>query len=110
MRPDGFRTPIIVLCLFTACTSAEFRVSDEHFFADGHALGGNYLQYVELSDKAPATEPTMERFGKNCHDAEAAARVRFKAAYPQARDEGRRLSEHFEKNAGCRVRMVFVKG
>lgn len=96
--------------MLAACASKEFRVNDEHFFADKHDLGKGYIQYVEFSEKVTVAEPSVSRFRKNCLEAEAAARVRFKTDSPTSKDEGRRISEHFEKNAGCRVRMAFRKG
>jgi hypothetical protein len=93
--------------LLMFCASGKFVVSDENFFTDGYVLGKGYLQFVEAADNTSVSEPAAERFRKNCAEAETKAKTRFTAAHPQAKDQGRRLGEYFEKNGSCRVRMAF---
>ncbi len=101
--------PVLPLFL-TFCASGKFIVPDENFFADGYVLEKGYVQFVEAADNTAVSEPAAERFRKNCAEADTKAKARFKAAHPQAKDEGRRLGEYFEKNGACRVRMAFKVG
>jgi hypothetical protein len=93
--------------LIASCASGNVIVPDDKFFSDGYMPDKNSIQLVELSENSGLGEPAAERFGKNCSDAEIKARARFKTTQPLAKDEGRTLSRHLEKNAACRVRMVF---
>ncbi|MBS0618900.1 MAG: hypothetical protein JSR44_11975 [Spirochaetes bacterium] len=93
--------------LLLACGSRKFLVTDDNFFRDGYPLESNYIQFVELVEEKNSAIPTKQRFEQNCILAEEKARSRFHSAYPQAKDSGMRLSEHFEKSAACRVRMAF---
>lgn len=92
-----------------ACASGKFQVADAEFFTDGLALDKNTIQIVESHEDSTLVLPAAERHARNCEAAEAKARNRHRAAYPQSRDEGKRLSERFDKNAGCTVRMAFRK-
>ena len=97
----------IIFCLLAHCASGKFNVPDEKFFADGYEIEKNYIQYVEVGDNTGISEPAAERFRKNCAEAENKAKARFVAAYPQSKDEGRRIGEYFEKNGACRIRIAF---
>jgi len=103
--------PLFLVCLlsvlFIACGSRKFLVNDDNFFRDGYPLEGNYVQFVELAEQKNSALPTKQRFEQNCILAEENAHRRFQSAYPQIKDSGMRLSEHFEKSAACRVRMAF---
>jgi hypothetical protein len=106
-RP-GFFWPAGLLIL-AACASGKFEVQDADLFTDGYALDKNTVQLVESHDDASLVLPASERHARNCNTAEIKARNRHRSAFPQSRDEGRRLSARFDKNAGCTVRMAFRK-
>ena len=97
------------LLLLVACSSSKFQVQDGDFFTDGYALDKNTVQLVESHEDASLVLPASERHARNCDAAELKARNRHRVAFPQSRDEGKRLSERFDKNAGCTVRMAFRK-
>lgn len=105
MKPHG----AFIAILATACASGKFQVADKDFFTDGHAFDKNTLQLVESHEDRALMLPAFARFERNCAAAEAKARERHRAAYPQSRDEGVRLSVRFDRNAGCTVRMAFRK-
>lgn len=105
MRPHGVFTTV----LLTACVSTKFQVADKDFFTDGYALDKKTLQLVESHEDRSLMLPAEARFERNCAAAEAKARERHRAAYPQSKDEGVRLSARFDRNAGCTVRMAFRK-
>ncbi len=107
IRP-GFVLPAGLL-LLVACASGKFQVQDGDFFTDGYALDKNTVQLVESHEDASLVLPASERHARNCDAAELKARNRHRVAFPQSRDEGKRLSERFDKNAGCTVRMAFRK-
>ncbi|GAB4441780.1 MAG: hypothetical protein OHK0011_24180 [Turneriella sp.] len=92
-----------------ACASGQYQVPDAEFFTDGYALDKHTVQLVESHEDGSLVLPAAERHTRNCEAAEAKARNRHRSAYPQSRDEGKRLSERFDKNAGCTVRMAFRK-
>ncbi len=92
-----------------ACTSGKYLVPDAEFFTDGYALDKQTLQLVESHEDASLLLPAAERYARNCESAEVKARNRHRVAYPQSRDEGKKLSTRFDRNAGCTVRMAFRK-
>lgn len=104
--PIGSLLPTIFLL---ACASGKYHVPDAEFFTDGYALDKNTVQLVENHEDASLVLPAAERHARNCDAAELKARNRHRVAFPQSRDEGKRLSERFDKNAGCTVRMAFRK-
>lgn len=97
----------LTIPLLTACTSAKFIVPDDQFFTDGYALDTDYVQFVESADDLNLNTPAAERFKTNCAAAQSKAGARYKSKYPQGTDSGKLLSERFDKNAGCTVRMAF---
>jgi hypothetical protein len=97
----------LTIPLFTVCTSTKFLVPDDQFFTDGHTLDANYVQFVESAEDPALNGPAAERYRANCAAAWNKAGVRYKSKYPQATDTGKLLSERFDKNAGCTVRIAF---
>lgn len=97
----------LTIPLLTGCSTTKYTVPDDQFFTDGHAIDANYVQLVESADDPTLNAPAAERFRANCAAAQNKAGVRFKSKYPQATDSGKLLSERFDKNAGCTVRMAY---
>ncbi|MFO1472054.1 MAG: hypothetical protein U1F27_13580 [Turneriella sp.] len=105
-------TLIFAVALFTAittqsCNSMKFIVADADYYSDGYKLDGKYVQLIESVADKTDSRPAAERFAENCVTAENQARARFKGLHPTWRDEGKRIGERFDKNAGCTVRMAF---
>lgn len=88
------------------CASAALSVPDSDYFTDRYLLAKDTIQLVENHSEAIAM-PALAQHNKNCTIAENKARERFRSLYPQSQDNGRRLSAHFGRNAGCTVRMAF---
>lgn len=99
----------IAAVFLPACASGKFQVPDAEFFTDGYALDKNTVQVVESHEDSTLVLPAAERHARNCEAAEVKARNRHRAAHAQSRDEGKRLSARFDRNAGCTVRMAFRK-
>jgi hypothetical protein len=102
--------PVLPLCttiFLLACASGKYQVPDADFFTDGYPLDKQTVQIVESHEDKSLMLPAAERHARNCEAAEAKARKRHRAAYPHSRDQGKRLSARFDKNAGCTVRMAF---
>lgn len=97
----------LTIPLFTGCASSKFNIPDDQFFADGYTIDANYIQFVESADDPALNAPAAERFRANCTLAQHKAGVRHKSKYPQSTDGGKLLSERFDKNAGCTVRVAF---
>ncbi len=85
----------------------KFNVADADFYSDGYKLDGKYVQLVETVSDKTDSRPAATRFTENCVTAENQAKARFKALHPTWVDQGKRIGERFEKNAGCTVRMAF---
>lgn|GEM_PF-6282401 len=85
----------------------KFNVADADFYSDGYKLDGKYVQLVETVPDKTDSRPAALRFAENCVAAENQARARFKNLHPTWPDQGKRIGERFEKNAGCTVRMAF---
>jgi len=100
---------LLAAIFLLACASGRYQVPDAEFFTDGYALDKQTLQVVESHEDASLLLPAAERYARNCESAEVKARNRHRVAYPQSRDEGKKLSTRFDKNAGCTVRMAFRK-
>jgi hypothetical protein len=73
----------------------------------GITIDPNYIQFVESAEDTSLIAPAGERFTANCLAAQNKAAARYKSKYPQSTDSGKLLSERFDKNAGCTVRMAF---
>lgn len=97
----------VIVVLSLSCGGGKFVVSDADFWRDGAALGGKYVQLVETQVSQKLAEPASAQFAENCRVAEAKAAARFRSEHPQSKDDGKRLGEKFELNAGCTVRMAF---
>ena len=95
------------LLALVACNSGKYLVADADFYTDGFKLSDKVIQLVESKSDKADNQPAEGRYRQNCDAAENQARVRFQKDYPTARDQGKRLGERFEKNAGCTVRMAF---
>lgn len=96
-----------MVVLGLACAGGQFVVSDADVWRDGAALDGKYVQLVETQAANRLAEPANAQYPENCRAAEAKAVARFRSEHPQSKDDGKRLGERFELNAGCTVRMAF---
>lgn len=97
-----------IVILSFGCGGGKFVVSDADIWRDGAALAGKYVQLVETQVSPKLLQPAAQQFAENCRAAEARAVARFRGEHPQSKDEGKRLGEKFELNAGCTVRMAFT--
>ena len=100
---------VALLCTLLAqrCNSLKFHVADADFYSDGYKLDGKYVQLIETVPDKTDSRPAALRFAENCVTAENQAKARFKSLHPTWLDQGKRIGERFEKNAGCTVRMAF---
>jgi len=93
---------VALVAMTASCKSIPPAVPDDHFYNDNFAMGKNFTQLVETNDTAPQTVPHIERFRFNCDAAFKAAVVRYKITSTPFL-----LSERFDKNGACTVRVAF---